>query len=103
MEKIQQGHQGITRCRLRAKSSVWWPGITKAMDSHMKQCPHCEQYVPQAKEPLITTPLPSHPWERIGADLFELNKATYLIVIDYFSRYPEVVKLTSTTSKSVIP
>ena len=72
------------------------------MDSYVKQCPHCEQYVPQAKEPLITTPLPSHPWERIGADLFELNKATYLIVIDYFSRYPEVVKLTSTTSKSVI-
>ena len=63
---------------------------------------HCEQYVPQAKEPLITIPLPSHPWERIGADLFELNKATYLIVIDYFSRYAEVIKLTSTTSKSVI-
>ena len=72
------------------------------MDSYVKQCPHCEQYIPQAKEPLITTPLPSHPWERIGIDLFKLNKATYIIVIDYFSRYPEVVKLTSTTSKSVI-
>ena len=47
--------------------------------------------------------VPYHvPWERIGADLFELDKAAYLIVIDYFSRYPEVVKLTSTTSKSVI-
>ena len=32
------------------------------MDSYVKLCPHCEQYVPQAKEPLITTPLPSHPW-----------------------------------------
>ena len=34
--------------------------------------------------------------------LFELNKSTYLIVIDYFSSYPEFVKLTSTTSKGVI-
>ena len=70
----------------------------------MKQYPHCGRYVPQAKEPLITTPLPSHPWERIGADLFELNKGktTYLIVIDCFSRYPKVVKLTSTISTSVI-
>ena len=61
MEKIHQGHLGITRCCLRAKSSVWWPGITKAMDSYVKQCPHCEQYVPQAKEPLTTTPQPLHP------------------------------------------
>ena len=96
MEKIHQGHQGITRYRLRVKSLVWWPGITNEIDSYVKQCPHCEQYVPQAREPLITTPLPSYPWERIGADLFELDKAAYLIVIDYFSRYLEVVKLTST-------
>ena len=68
----------------------------------MKQCPHCETSVPQAREPLITTPLPAFPWERIGVDLFELHKSSYLIVVDYFLRYPKVIKLKSTTSKSVI-
>ena len=50
MEKIHQGHQRITRCRLRVKSSVWWPGITNEIGSYVKQCPHC----PQAREPLTT-------------------------------------------------
>ena len=54
------------------------------------------------KEPLLTSPLPSRPWQKVAADLFELNKAQYLIVVDYFSRYPEVVKLNSTTSISII-
>ena len=39
IEKIHQGHQGITRCRLRVRSSVWWPGISKEVDSYVKQCP----------------------------------------------------------------
>jgi transposase InsO family protein len=38
----------------------------------------------------------------VGTDLFELNKNNYLLVVDYFSRYPEVVKVTSTTSASII-
>ena len=57
---------------------------------------------PNPREPLLTTPLPNHPWERVAADLFQLNGSTYLLVVDYFSRYPEVIQLTSTTSKSVI-
>ena len=41
-------------------------------------------------------------WQVVGTDLFELNKLNYLLVVDYFSRYPEVLQLTSTTSMSVI-
>ena len=50
----------------------------------------------------MPTPLPAHPWEKVGADLFEFRGSTYLVVNDYFSRYPEVLKLTSTTSVSII-
>ena len=38
----------------------------------------------------------------LGSDLFMLNGVNYILLIDYFSRYPEVVKLTSTTSGSII-
>ena len=46
--------------------------------------------------------LPAYPWQKIGTDLFALDGTTYLLAVDYFSRYPEVVKLTSTTSQSAI-
>ena len=35
-------------------------------------------------------------------DLLALDGTMYLLAVDYFSRYPEVVKLTSTTSQSAI-
>ena len=25
--RIHEGHQGIERCRMRGKTSVWWPGM----------------------------------------------------------------------------
>ena len=38
----------------------------------------------------------------IGSDLFQVKNDHYLFTADCFSRYPEVIKLTSTTSAAVI-
>ena len=46
--------------------------------------------------------LPTYPWQKVGTDLFVLNGDTYLLISDYFSRFPEVIKLNTVTSQSVI-
>jgi transposase InsO family protein len=102
LAKIHQGHQGIQRCRLRAKMSVWWPGISKDIEEFVKRCPVCVKNSVPRHEPLLTTKLPDYPWQRVGTDLFQLNGDNYILVADYYSRYPEVIKLNSTTSSSVI-
>ena len=51
---------------------------------------------------MIASRLPDFPWQRVGTDLFQLNGTNFLIIIDYFSRYPDVVKLRGTTSRDVI-
>ena len=68
----------------------------------MKSCPTCMKNSPPPIEPLLQSELPSHPWERVAADLFQLKNTIYLLVVDYYSRYVEIQKLTTTTSASII-
>lgn len=50
----------------------------------------------------MTTPIPERPWQRVGTDLFTWDKKTYLVVIDYFSRYIEVAHLHAASAETVI-
>ena len=71
LQAIHEGHQGIVRYRLRAKISVWWPGITQHIAQLIDGYPVCAQCTPLRREPLMATPLPAHPWQMVGTDLFE--------------------------------
>ena len=53
----------------------------------------CDMQLKDHAEPLKPIVFPTRPWQRIGADLFQLNGANYLLVVDYFSRYIEIAKL----------
>ena len=61
----------------------------------------CKSIHPTQRATDVLTP-PKHPWEKVGSDLFELNGSTYLLVVDYFSRFIEIQKLLSINSRSVI-
>ncbi len=50
----------------------------------------------------MPTQFPERPWQRLGADLFMLGNKTYLLVVDYYSRYVEIAQLTPTRSTDVI-
>lgn len=94
LKRIHAGHQGLLKCRDRANSSVWRPGLSAALKDTVVQCQTCqEQKRTQQKEPLISTPLPDCPWKRIGLDLCEYNKHNYLAVSDSYSRFLEILHL----------
>ena len=102
IDKIHEGHQGIERCRMRAKSAVWWPGMSKQLMQRVQQCPVCISNSSVRQAPLMVSSLPKYPWQVVGTDFFELDRKQYLVVVDYFSRYPEIVKMNSTTSACTI-
>ena len=74
----------------------------KDIENMVKECHTCASKIPPRKEPMIASDLPLYPWQKVGADLFELKGSKYLLVVDYFSRYVEVAKLMSTCSVVVI-
>ena len=103
LDLLHDGHFGIQKTRDRAIRSVYWPGISSQIEEMVKNCRICAKHKPDRAEPLKPTPLPDRPWQKVGADLFQIRGCNYLVVVDYYSRYIEMAKLDkNTTSSNVI-
>ncbi|UYV72148.1 K02A2.6-like, partial [Cordylochernes scorpioides] len=103
LDKLHAGHFGITKTRLRARETVWWPGISEEIAETVRKCSVCIQEAVSKHEPLIPTNfLPTRPWQKIGMDLFKFENKWYLVVIDYYSRFPEMIQLDRLTANVVV-
>jgi len=102
LDKIHEGHFGVVKCRSRAKESIWWPGISTQISEKVAKCTTCIQHRNTPTEPLIPTPMPEYPYQKIGADLCEVRGSNFLVVTDYFSRYIEIAHLQTQTAHEVI-
>ncbi|KAJ8258013.1 hypothetical protein GJAV_G00192160 [Gymnothorax javanicus] len=77
--------------------------MTRDIKSMLEKCAPCQQLQPQnQREPLKSHKIPELPWLKIGADLFELKGHSYLIMVDYLSKYPKVLHLPNKTANTVI-
>ena len=101
LNKLHSGHQGVTKCRELARQSIWWPGLAKQLEELVLRCPECVKAQRQRAQPLTPTTLPQLPWQKVATDLFEWKQATYLLVVDYFSRFIEIARLNQTTTSEV--
>lgn len=100
---IHQGHMGTEKCLLRAKDCVFWPGISKDIKELTSSCSTCIKYAKQQpKERLLQYNLPSFPWQKLHSDLFDFHGSQYLLVADYYTKFPVVRKLNATTSNAII-
>ena len=81
---LHSGHLGIVKTKLRARDSLYWPGITKALENIIQNCETCQEFHnKQKKELLLKHEIPNRPWSKVGTDLLKLNSKYYLIIVDY--------------------
>ena len=94
LDRLHYGHLGIEKTRPRAKDSVYWININRDIETTVKSCHICQEHQPaQQHETLLPHEVPSRPWEVVGTDMFFFNDADWLIIADYYSKFPIVRKM----------
>ena len=79
MEQIHDGYLGIEKCMLKARESVFWPGISNDICETVEKCGICHASSKAAKPVGNVSDVPPHTWHTLETDLFYWNK-----IDDYF-------------------
>uniref|UniRef100_A0A8R1EML3 RNA-directed DNA polymerase n=4 Tax=Caenorhabditis japonica TaxID=281687 RepID=A0A8R1EML3_CAEJA len=104
LQTLHQAHLGTDRMKKLARSFVYWPNIDKDIENLVRNCVDCQA---AAKNPVKTTlepwPASSSPFERVHIDYAgPINGIYYLVVVDSFSKWPEILPTKSITATATI-
>ena len=103
LQTIHEGHFGIEKCKQQGRSCVYWPAMNDDIEKLVKQCEICNKFATSNhKEPMVPHEIPTRPWEKVGIDYFTLLNQDYLLIVDYFSKYLQVILVSSKTAGATI-
>ena len=103
ISQLHRGHLGIEKTRLLARDTVYWPRINNDIERLVKGCNVCqEDQDDNRREPMLTSKVPAHAWQIIGTDLFEIKGRQYIIISDYYSKFPIVKELQAPVTSEVV-
>lgn len=104
LEEIHEGHLGVVKMKTLARSFVWWSGIDQDIEHLVRGCDGCHQY--RHHTPSATVhPLewPQRPWQRVHVDFAgPVQGSMFLVMVDAFSKWQEVIPMTTTTTSKTI-
>ncbi|XP_046863366.1 uncharacterized protein LOC124457124 [Xenia sp. Carnegie-2017] len=91
LKAIHPRHFGSESCKRRAQDCLYWPKMNLEIEAEVRKCEICDAHKShQQKESLQSHTVPHRPWSKVGADLFELNGRSYLLMVDYYSGFFEI-------------
>lgn len=104
LKTLRANHPGITRMKAIARSYFWWCGLDKAIEDMGKSCHSCQANQPNPSvAPLHPWVWPDSPWKWVHVDFAgPFQGHTFLIAVDAYSKWPEVIIMPSTTSEKTI-
>lgn len=69
----------------------------------VQDCALCASYQnQQSAEPLKPTSTPDLPFSLVGCDLFDFQSKAYILTVDYYSKYIDVLPLESSNTTSIV-
>ena len=104
LEELHVSHPGMVRMKSLARLHVWWPGLDSDIETKVSQCGPCRSQLPNLpKAPANPWLWPSAPWKRVHIDFAgPFMQRMFLIIVDAYSKWMDVVMMTSTTSENTI-
>jgi hypothetical protein len=105
LKALHLTHPGIVRMKAFARQYVYWPGIDSDIEAMVRLCDDCQSAAKMpAKQPLQPWNPSNKVFERIHLDFACpcSDGNTYLVIIDSYSRWPEISLMSSTSSVATI-
>uniref|UniRef100_A0A5S6Q5F3 RNA-directed DNA polymerase n=1 Tax=Trichuris muris TaxID=70415 RepID=A0A5S6Q5F3_TRIMR len=102
--QLHSEHPGIVRMKALARSVVYWPGLDQQIENIVRQCSACAMVAKlPAKTPPCSWPPADKCWSRVHVDYAGPVEGRYLLVlVDAFSKWPEVFITEKITSSATI-
>jgi hypothetical protein len=103
LKQLHASHLGVEKTKQRARMLIYWPRLNTDRENLIVSCYTCQKNSRSLqKEPLICSPVSVLPWQQVACDIFTWHGASYLLVVDYHSRFFETDLLRELTSAEVI-
>lgn len=100
LQELHVSHSGMVRMKAVARAHMWWPGIDSDVEQLVRECQPCQMHRnDEKKDPVTSWPQPSESFERVHIDFAgPLEGSMYLIVVDAYSKWLEVIPMASATT-----
>ena len=96
-EKLHQGHFSATKVQQNACQLLCWPGLDADIIDYTRSCQECIHQSLLPKEPLQAHDVLQQLWEGIVMDYFYANGRLYVLICDYFSKFPFMFQVKTTS------
>ena len=88
LSRLHEGHLSANKVQENAKQHMYWTGIDADIEDYTKRCQECIKRSQVPKEPLQPHDIPEGPWRKLGIDYFAFDGNSYVLICDYFSKFP---------------
>ncbi|XP_059059126.1 uncharacterized protein K02A2.6-like [Achroia grisella] len=104
LEMLHDGHNGVNAMQSLARLHVYWSNIDKDIQNFSKHCKLCQSSKTNTNSaPVYPWGVPPEPWHRLHIDFAgPFLGYMWLIAIDAYTKWLEVIPMKSTTSRATI-
>lgn len=100
---LHSTHNGMVQTKALARCYVWWPQLNDDIERLIGDCSKCLEHRHMPPKTNHKWIMPTRPWSRLHMDFAgPFHNRYFLIIVDSYSKWPEVFMVSNTTSATVM-